>query len=158
MAKKKKKKLTKAQLKRLRQRIARQNFGKPKKRKRKSSSIKSTPIRRMARRRKKKTRRVSSAMKPLAIFTSAGIYGALREKISNALNPVTSKIPLGSIGDEVGLLAVAHFLGKKVRPLRKVSQAAMFIESARIGEAIADGSAFGASSGGVGSAGVPTIG
>jgi len=83
-------------------------------------------------------------------FLAAGIYGGLRERISLALAPMTSKIPLGDVADEVGMLGVAYvakrFLGNKVPMLKDVATAAMLIESARIGESVMKGNIFGVSS------------
>ena len=73
----------------------------------------------------------------------AGVYGAFRQKISDMLTPVTSKVPLGNIADEVVLGATAvllkKFIGRKMPILNPVFQGAIVIESARIGEAIATG-------------------
>jgi len=70
-------------------------------------------------------------------------YGALRAKMSDALAPVTSKIPLGNISDEVGmyfaLMAAKKFIGNKVPMVNQIATAGQYIELARIGEAIATG-------------------
>jgi len=74
----------------------------------------------------------------------AGVYGAFRAKVSNYLSQYTSKIPLGNISDEVGmgLLCILgkKFIGRKVPMIKKVFDAGLIIESARIGEAVATGS------------------
>lgn len=77
----------------------------------------------------------------------AAAYGGVRERISNFLAPYTSKVPLGTIGDEVVLGGVGYFLAKKSKNkmLKGIGRAALVIEAARVGEAIADGSAFGTS-------------
>lgn len=70
-------------------------------------------------------------------------YGAVRAKVSNYLSPYTSKIPLGTISDEVGMglmcILGKKFLGRKVPMLKKVFDAGLVIESARIGEVVATG-------------------
>lgn len=120
-----------------------------------SSSIKRKRSKKMAKKRKSKTyrRSVSTGLKPAQVLIGGGIYGALREKASNALTPLTSKIPFGNIADEAVLFGIGYFANKKMKDktIKSVAQAAMFIEAARIGEAIADGSAFGTSSNGAGS-------
>lgn len=76
----------------------------------------------------------------MQLLGAAG-YGALREKISNALLPVTSKVPLGNIADEVVIGGLAYYGHKKVsNPLLKGAlKAAVYVEAARIGETIANG-------------------
>jgi len=78
-----------------------------------------------------------------SLMTAIGgamIYGALREKASNALAPLTNKIPLGNIADEVVLGVASYFLAKKGSGLvREIGKAGLVIESARIGEAIVNG-------------------
>jgi len=117
--------------------------------KKSSTIIKYKPKRRMARKRKSVKRR--SSKKSSSIFgintmkaLSAGIYGALRMKSSNMLAPYTSKIPLGNISDEAGMLLVStlgkKYLFKRAGVLRDAMTAGQTIELARIGEAIASGS------------------
>lgn len=78
----------------------------------------------------------------MATVVGAAAYGAMREKISTALQPITSKVPLGNISDEIVLGALAVML-KKSRigkgMLSPVLNGAITIESARIGEAIIQG-------------------
>jgi hypothetical protein len=79
----------------------------------------------------------------IGTVVGAGVYGALREKMSNALSPLTSKIPLGNISDEIALGGIAvildRTLGKKMPMLKPVLKGAIIVESARIGEAIING-------------------
>ena len=74
----------------------------------------------------------------------AGIYGALRSRTSLMLAPYTSRIPLGNVSDEVGMLVVStlgkKYLFKKAGTLREALTAGQTIELARIGEAVATGS------------------
>lgn len=68
---------------------------------------------------------------------SAGLYGGVRAKISNALEPVTAKLPGGEISDEIGMLALAYLAKGAVKgDLKQIPKAAMTIEAARIGEFI----------------------
>ena len=79
----------------------------------------------------------------LGVLLSAGIYGAFRAKVSNYLSQYTNKIPLGNVSDEagMGLLCILSkkFIGNKVPMLKKVFDAGLYIECARIGEAAATG-------------------
>lgn len=114
----------------------------------------------MAKKRKSGRRFSSGGMKPVSILLGSGIYGAMRAKISNALMPITSKVPLGNISDESVLFLLGYFANRNLRDktLKSVAQGAMFVEAARIGEAVVEGSAFGnSSSNGAGST-FPTLG
>jgi len=96
----------------------------------------------------KKTRRKKSygggvSNKELMGMTAAAVgYGFLRGKLSSAITPLTSKIPLGNITDEVVLGMAGYFLAKKSKNkmLKNVGKAALLIEGASIGVAIAEGS------------------
>jgi len=72
----------------------------------------------------------------------AAIYGAARQRISDLAAPITSRIPLGGIADEVALGVGGYYLAKKssMPLLKSIGRAAMTIEAARIGEAVATGS------------------
>ena len=79
------------------------------------------------------------------MMLGGAIYGGVRQKVSNLLMPVTSKVPFGNISDEL-VLGVIHYYGaKKVKNplLKSVFRAGLIIESARVGEAVADGSIMG---------------
>ena len=135
-------KLSKAALKKKRQAIARKNFGISKKRSK--TLIKSTRGKSMA---KRKTRRATRSMSILGINTAkalaAGLYGAVRARTSNTIAPYTSRIPLGNVSDEAGMLLVStlakKYLVKRSGVLRDALTAGQTIELARIGEAIASG-------------------
>jgi len=75
---------------------------------------------------------------------SAALYGALRMRTSNMIAPYTSKIPLGNVADEAGMLLVTtlgkKFLFKRAGTMRDAMTAGQTIELARIGEAVASGS------------------
>ena len=88
---------------------------------------------------KRRTKRAMS--KPEAVIVPSMVYGGLREKASNLLSPISSKIPFGSIADEITMGFASYMLAKKGKGmLKKVGIAGLTIESARLGEAIADGS------------------
>ena len=118
--------------------------------KRKSSTIKSKTTRTMAKRRttRKPSRRTSKRSVSIMGInmgkaTAAMLYGAMRAKTSNLLAPYTSKLPLGNIGDEVGMIAASimgkKYLFKKAGVLRDALNAGQTIELARIGDAAASG-------------------
>jgi len=118
----------------------------PRLKKRKSRSIKLKTGYKMAKRRKAK-RSVKRSSKVLGINTAAImgplLYGAVRARTSALIAPYTVKIPLGNIGDEVGMYALASlgkkFVFKKAGIVRDALSAGQVIELARIGDAIASG-------------------
>jgi hypothetical protein len=73
----------------------------------------------------------------------AMVYGGLRAKISNALAPITAKVPLGSVADEVVLGITGYMLAKKSKNkfLKQAGMSMLIVESARAGEAVATGEA-----------------
>ncbi|MBR9702596.1 hypothetical protein GOV10_01040 [Candidatus Woesearchaeota archaeon] len=105
----------------------------------------------MAKRRKARTRRAVSRVKrtvkratkdPLmTVAVPSAIYGALRSRVSNALTPITEKVPLGSIADELVMGGASYLLAKNAKGIaKKIGMAGLTIESARLGEAVSDGS------------------
>jgi len=114
---------------------------------RKSRSTKRGQNTRMARRnrRSRKSRRMfgssKSGIKPLSLLLGGGIYGAVRQKASDALAPITSKIPLGNLSDEALLFGLGYLVHKKVsnKIVKDIALSAMAVESARMGEAIITG-------------------
>jgi hypothetical protein len=108
----------------------------------------------MRRRRKGGFRRFAkSSARPLGVLIGGGAYGAIRAKLSSALDPITSKIPLGGISDEVGLFVLHYFINKNVKNklVKDVTFAGMAVEAARIGEAVISGSVLSSSTSGVSS-------
>lgn len=132
---KKKRKLSKESLRKLRQRIARRNFGLNKKAQAGGRS------KNVARKKRRMSRRSKGGT--IAKFGGVFLYGATREAISNRLAPITQRIPLGGISDEVGMLT-ALWLGKKfvfkrAGILRDMATDGMKLEVARLGEAVVNG-------------------
>ena len=115
----------------------------------KYSTIKlKTRKRSMVKRRRIAKRRVSRRSASImgintARALAAALYGAIRMKTSNMIAPYTSKIPLGNISDEAGMLLVTtlgkKFLFKKAGTLREAMTAGQTIELARIGESVMSG-------------------
>lgn len=99
----------------------------------------------MAKKRKgffKKHYSKSAGVSPEGLILPSMIYGAVREKASNMLTPITSKVPLGNVADEVVLGGIAYFVAKKFssnKMIRDVARAALTVEAARLGEAVING-------------------
>lgn len=118
-----------------------------KKSKRSNSTIKKGGFK-MAKRRKKKSYKRSSnssSVKPIAVLIGGGIYGAARAKVSNTIAPWTAQIPLAGLSDEAAMFGISYILNKKFKnkDVKKIGLAGMYIESARIGEALTEGALFG---------------
>ena len=58
-------------------------------------------------------RRYGAGLGTTAIVLGGGVYGALRRYISGAIAPITSKIPLGALADNVGMGIVSYLAYKK---------------------------------------------
>ena len=68
------------------------------------------------------------------------LYGYGRDKLSDVLEPVTSHIPAGAVGDEV-LIGVGAYLGNKYSKnskIKKLCKNALVIEASRVGETVSD--------------------
>jgi len=116
--------------------------------------MKNKQVKQMARRRRSSSRRMAfkkhysrksggSMGGLMGTVLGAMAYGAVREKASLALMPLTNNIPLGNISDEIALGGLAVILKKtvarKMPIITPVLNGAIAIESARIGEAIIKG-------------------
>lgn len=106
-----------------------------------------TPMARRKRSGRKSSRRSGGSSngsdRLMTILPAGAAYGFIREWASDKLSPLTSKIPLGNIADEAGMLAVLwaarKYAFKKSGILRDAAKAGMYIEAARIGQQIKDG-------------------
>jgi len=58
-------------------------------------------------------RRYGAGLGTTAIILGGGVYGALRNYISGAIAPITSKIPLGALADNIGMGIVSYLAYKK---------------------------------------------
>jgi hypothetical protein len=86
-----------------------------------------------------KSRSASGGSVKLIQF-DAMIYGAVRGYTSRLLQPLTSKIPLGSIADEVVMGGVNYLIAKNTSGMLKdIALKGLVIENARLGEAISTG-------------------
>lgn len=132
-----------ARMKRLRNRTS------TKRRSSKTSRTIKRGVSRVARKRRatKVKRRRYSRIKndeKLKVILPAGFgYGLVREYASDKLTPLTNKIPLGNISDEVAMIGILYGLRKWVMKkkglLRDVAKGGLYVESARIGQATKDG-------------------
>lgn len=111
--------------------------------KRRRAKTRTITVRRQATFKRRRSRSSSTSKQTGGMILGAMAYGGIRAKLNAMLRPVTDRIPLGAITDEVVLLSGALLLRKRIRnPMaRNVLNAGIIIESARIGEAIVDGSA-----------------
>lgn len=84
----------------------------------------------------------------IGTLVASAAYGAVREKVSTVISPLTSKIPLGDVADEVGMIIVATVAKKYIKNpiVTKIADAALIVEGARIGESIATGRIMGGNS------------
>jgi hypothetical protein len=101
-----------------------------------------TVFRSIGKRVKRYGKKATSMSNPIQIDAMA--YGALRAKMSDMLAPITSKIPLGSISDEIGMGFLNYFVAKKTTGIiRNIALKGLVIENARLGEAIISGGILG---------------
>ena len=130
------------------------NASKPKRKKSRSSSVRRKTIKRRTRstmaKKKKKKKRSTSRKRSTSIWGinlgkagSAGLYGAMRARLSNTIRPYTQRLPLGVVSDEIGMVialqALKKFAFKRAGILRDAATHGQSIEFARIGEAAASG-------------------
>ena len=75
---------------------------------------------------------------------SAAIYGAGREKVSQAVLPISQKMGLGSYSDEVGMGILSFVVAKYTKGmLKQIGKAGLTIEAARIGSQMLSGISLG---------------
>lgn len=74
------------------------------------------------------------------IIIGGAAYGAGRQYIAKAVEPITSKIPLGNYADNVVMGALSYFVAKGKIPLinkipmsKEIGRAGLYIESAMLG-------------------------
>jgi hypothetical protein len=94
-------------------------------------------------RKRHSSKRSSGAFSGMAWLLGAGIYGAGRAKMAQAISPITSKIPLGGYADNVGMIGLAwaakRFIGGKVPLVKDIANSAMIVEAALIGQELISG-------------------
>lgn len=107
-----------------------------------------------------KVRRKSKFNTDLITMAGAMGYGAVREKVSNMLEPLTQKVPAGDVSDEVAMGALSYLMMKGKIPviskypvMKAIGRAGFIIESARAGQYLANN--VGLSMKNTGSAGAP---
>ena len=77
---------------------------------------------------------------PLMMIIPALVYGATRGYISNAIKPLTDKIPLGNYADEAVFGTVGYLMAKKGKGMVKsAGKAILIVESASLGSQLMAG-------------------
>lgn len=90
--------------------------------------------------RRRASRSRSRGGKIKALQFDAMIYGGLRQKVSNMLEPLTKNIPFGSVADEIGMGLADYLVARNSSgQIRDVALTGLTVENARLGEAIANG-------------------
>ena len=104
---------------------------------------KKTSVRRIYVKAKSK-RRSKATTNPLSMILPAMGYGAVRGKVSQLIQPVTSKIPFGNLADEIGMGVLSYYAAKKGKGMvKKLGQAGLIIESAQAGQTLVAGNLLG---------------
>jgi hypothetical protein len=90
---------------------------------------------RVGRRMAKRSRGSSKGSEnPLMLIIPALAYGAGRGYLSNAIKPLTDKIPLGNYADEAVFGTVGYFMAKKGKGMVKsAGKAILIVEAASLG-------------------------
>jgi hypothetical protein len=82
----------------------------------------------------------SSGYNPMKVVLAAAAYGAARGYISNAIKPLTDKVPLGNYADEVVFGTAGYFMAKKGKGIVKTAgQAILTVEAASLGSQVIGG-------------------
>jgi len=120
------------------------------------STTKKTKVYAMAKRRKsrrsykkasprrRKAKQLITGLAGQAVGAMA--YGAIRERMSMALDPVTQRVPFGQYADEAVMITANYLVasGKvpfvnRVPMIKQIAKAGLMIEAARLGEQITRG-------------------
>ena len=84
-----------------------------------------------------RSRRSGGKIMGSLVQVDAMAYGALRQYVSNLISPLTSKIPLGNLSDEVAMGVINYFVAKKTGGMiGDIARKGLIIENARVGEYI----------------------
>lgn len=79
----------------------------------------------------------SGGMKPESVVLPAVAYGAARQWLSNAAQPITSKIPLGNYADEALFGIGGYLLAKKGKGMiKQIGLAMLTVEAASVGHQV----------------------
>ena len=92
----------------------------------------------------KMRRRKSSTKNPTSLVLGGIVYGGVRNTLSNYLmGMIGNMFPSAPIVDEIALGTTAYLVHKKAKSgmVKDIAKSALIIESSRIGEALASGSA-----------------
>ena len=89
---------------------------------------------------KRYARRGTNTSTPFGVILPAVAYGAVRKYTSDALAPLTAKIPLGTYADEALLGTIGYFMAKKGSGMiRSAGMAILTVEAASIGNQVVSG-------------------
>jgi len=111
----------------------------------KSTGIKTGKVKGMARKRRtfrgfarKASRRGGIGNSAALLQVDSMAYGAVRKYASDAIAPLTSKIPLGGFADEIGMGLLCWGISKYAKGgmLGNIARKGLVIENARIGETL----------------------
>lgn len=84
---------------------------------------------------KSKSRNSSAGFNATKTIVGGAIYGASRQYVSNLVSPLTSKIPLGNVADNLVMGAICYFGAKKAPAMLKDAfKAGLAIEAALAGQ------------------------
>jgi len=75
-------------------------------------------------------------------------YGAVRNPVANAIQPVTNMVP-GGMGDELGMAVVSYFAAKQGGLIGDIGRAGLVVEAASAGNQLVGGK-LGGNTGGAG--------
>lgn len=91
-------------------------------------------------------RRMNKATSSTKLFQiDAMAYGALREKISAMVAPLTAKIPAGKYADNLVMGGIAYLVAKKTSGfLKNIASKGLVIENALVGSEVVKGGLLGA--------------
>lgn len=90
---------------------------------------------------RRKRRNPASSPSLMGTILGGMLYGGIRARVSNALTPITSKLPFGDLTDEVAMGVLSYALAKGKIPIlnkwdltKKIGVGGLIVESARVGE------------------------
>lgn len=85
--------------------------------------------------RRSRSRSNNSSGSLTAVLVGGAAYGAGRQYVSNLVKPLTDKIPLGNVADNLVMGAICYFGAKKApKMLKPVFKAGLAIEAAMAGQ------------------------
>jgi len=75
-----------------------------------------------------------------AVVLGGAVYGVGRQYVSNLISPLTSKIPLGNLADNLAMGLVSYYAAKKgTGMVKEIGRAGLYIEAALAGQDLMSG-------------------